>query len=122
VLTLFPTQEYVLDFGRVIQLSEKVDFLQHVGNLKALNLEVVWYVNFQTVWSVVMFWLVILIGEFRVKRRYPQLMKDYLLGVPAKFLLIQGISLVLLLVVLGSTPISSSESLRTIRLISLVNY
>lgn len=66
-----------------------------------------WYVNFQTVGSVVMFWLVILIGEFRVKRSHPQLMKDYLLGVPAKFLLIQGISLILLLVVLSTTPISS---------------
>ena len=111
-------------------MSEKVDFLQNVGNLKALNLEVVWYVNFQTVWSVVMFWLVILIGEFRIKRSHPQLIKDYLLGVPAKFLLIQGISLVLLLVVLGFTPISSqseslsstSESLSSTRLISLVNY
>ncbi len=81
--------------------------MQHVNNLKALNLEVMWYVNFQTVWSVVMFWLVILIGEFRIKTRHPEVMKDYLLGVPGKFLAIQGISLVMLLIVLASTPISS---------------
>ncbi len=64
--------------------------------------------NMQTVWNVVMFWLVILVGEFGIKRKYPAMIKQYLLGVPGKFLLIQLLSLGILIIVLATTPILSS--------------
>lgn len=62
--------------------------------------------NMQTVWNVVVFWGVILVGEFGIKRRYAAMVKQYLLGVPGKFLLIQLVSLGMLITVLATTPIS----------------
>jgi hypothetical protein len=74
--------------------------------LEKVNQEVIWYMNMQTVGNVIMFWLMILIGEFSIKTKYPGMIKSYLLGVPGNFVLIQLVSLGMLIIVLATTPVS----------------
>jgi len=100
-----------------------MDFFQHTSNISAVNQEIIWYMNFHTVWNVIVFWLMIMIGEFKIKGAYPGLIKQYLLGLPGKFLVVQGMSLVVLVGVLMVTPISqASQELSGIRLVALINW
>ena len=106
MLWLFPLQEYVLDFGKVAEMGNMLDLLRDSESLRAVNGEVMGYINFSTVWSVVMCWSVVMIGEFKIKTNYPALIKQYILSIPVKFLCIQVMSLLALIIVLLTKPIT----------------
>lgn len=111
LLLLFPLQEWLVDFTKVISLlGDDMEVLAMVGyNLEGLNKEMVYIMNTLTIVNVVCFWAIIMIGEFRIKPKHPHLIKSYLLSIPFKFILLQIISLSVLILVLHTKPLSSTN-------------
>ena len=74
--------------------------------LDAANDQLRWMIDVLTVLNVIGYWGIVMIGEFWIKTKYPELVKEYISRIPMKFLLIQLLSLVMLIVVLVTTPLA----------------
>lgn len=64
-----------------------------------------WLIDLLTVANVVVYWGIVMVGEFWVKRKWPHIVKEYVVGMQGKFIVVQGVSLVVMVGVMAVTRV-----------------
>lgn len=79
------------------------------------------YLNFHTIVNMIGFWIVLMMAEFKIKRKYPEMIKDYIMGMGWKFMVLQCVSFLVLVTMLFVIPIGNDDKLNNVKMWDIIN-